>query len=307
VSLRDYAGMARPDHWFKNVFILPGVLIAALLTKTPWTAFWPQFLEGLASACLIASSNYVINEWIDAEFDRFHPVKKNRPAVQRRVSGRGVLLEYVLTAACGLALAWQVSKGFFAVSATFLAAGVLYNVRPFRLKDRVYADVLVESINNPIRLLLGWFMVTEAVLPPSSLVLAYWMGGAFLMGIKRYSELRYIGKREAALYRKSFERYTEDSLLISSFFYALCSAFFLGVFLVKHRVELLISFPFLALLFAWYLRLGMRPDSPAQHPEKLYREKEFFVFCLLLAALLIALLVWDVPALDWFLEGATIR
>ena len=47
-----------------------------------------------------------------------------------------------------------------------------------------------------------------------------------------------------------------------------------------HRVELLLSFPFLALLFAWYLWLGMRPESAAQHPEKLYQERAFFAFCL---------------------------
>ncbi len=38
--------------------------------------------------------------------------------------------------------------------------GVLYNVKPFRTKDIAYLDVLSESINNAIRLLLGWFFVT---------------------------------------------------------------------------------------------------------------------------------------------------
>jgi len=36
-----------------------------------------------ASACfgdLDASSNYVINEMLDAPFDRLHPTKKNRPS-----------------------------------------------------------------------------------------------------------------------------------------------------------------------------------------------------------------------------------
>ena len=77
----------------------------------------------------------------------------------------------------------------------------------------------------------------------------------------------------AGLYRRSFQSYREDTLLISSFFYAMCAGFFLGVFLVKYRIELLLGLPFVALLFAWYLKIGMKPDSAAQHPERLYREK----------------------------------
>ena len=29
--------------------------------------------------CMIASANYVINEWLDARFDKYHPTKKNAP------------------------------------------------------------------------------------------------------------------------------------------------------------------------------------------------------------------------------------
>jgi decaprenyl-phosphate phosphoribosyltransferase len=307
MNMRDYVAMARVDHWIKNIFVLPGVLLAALMSRTPVRSFWMQFLVGVASVCLIASANYIMNEWVDADFDRFHPVKKDRPAVRSRVSAGAVLAEYLLALVLGLILAAFVSLGFFITACAFALAGVAYNMRPFRTKERVYLDVLSESINSPLRLMLGWFIVTQAILPPSSLVFGYWMGGAFLMAVKRYSELRSIGRDDAALYRRSFRFYTEESLLISSFFYAMCCAFFIGVFLVKHRVELLLSFPFLALLFAWYMWLGMRPESAAQHPEKLYQERAFFAFCLFLTALLITLLVYDVPRLNWFLEGATIR
>ena len=39
---------------------------------------------GILSICLLASSNYVINEWLDAEFDKFHPEKKtDHPQITR--------------------------------------------------------------------------------------------------------------------------------------------------------------------------------------------------------------------------------
>ena len=35
--------------------------------------------------------------------------------------------------------------------------GCLYNIPPIRTKDHAYVDVLSESINNPIRFLVGWY------------------------------------------------------------------------------------------------------------------------------------------------------
>ena len=65
-----------------------------------------------------------------------------------------------------------------------------------------YVDVLSESVNNPLRLLLGWFVVTPDVVPPVSLLVAYWMVGAFFMASKRFAEYRSIGDpiEQAALH-----------------------------------------------------------------------------------------------------------
>jgi hypothetical protein len=130
------------------------------------------------------------------------------------------------------------------------------------------------------------------------------MGGAFLMACKRLAEYRFINdKSMAALYRKSFAYYTETSLLLSVFFYGITSTFFLAVFLIKHRIELLLTFPFFALLFSWYLAITLRPDSTAQSPEKLYKNWKFMIYILLFFLFFMALLFVDVPQLDYFLEN----
>jgi hypothetical protein len=128
------------------------------------------------------------------------------------------------------------------------------------------------------------------------------MGGAFLMATKRFAEYRLIGDPErAGLYRRSFRFYTENSLLISMFFYALTCAFFLGIFLVKNRIEMLLSFPFFALLFAWYLKIGLLKNSPVQGSEKLYTRKWFMLYLVLFTVLLCTLMFVDIPYLKWFL------
>lgn len=316
-SFRDYVTIARPDHWFKNIFMLPGMLFAFIVYETPLDlTLFIRILVGVVSTCLIASANYVINEYLDAEFDRYHPEKSKRTAVMRLLNPRFVYTEYFFLVALGLALSSYISVQFLVLEAFLLFMGVMYNVRPFRTKERVYLDVLSESVNNPIRLALGWFIFVPAallpaslldpawvIIPPSSIIVAYWMGGAFLMATKRFAEYRYINNPElAGLYRKSFKYYTENTLLITMFFYALTSSFFLGIFLVKNRIELLISFPFLALLFAWYMHIGLRKDSVVQGPEKLHKEKNFMLYVVFLCLLLMVLFFVDIPWLQWFLK-----
>lgn len=303
----DYVAIARPDHWFKNIFMLPGAALAFVLTGSIPAAAVGTLLLGIVSTCLIASANYTINEWLDAPFDRHHPVKRHRPSAAGRIDVRLVWLQWVVLAGAGLGLGALISAHFLLFSAVLLAMGVVYNVAPLRTKDRHYLDVLSESINNPLRLLLGWSAVVGDVLPPSSIVLAYWMGGAYLMAIKRYAEYRFIADpARAGLYRRSFRFYTEESLLVSAFFYAISCAFFLGVFLVKYRIEFLLCMPFLALLFAWYLIIGMRTQSAAQHPEKLYQERSFMLYVGALCVLITALFFIDLPWLSFLVENHTL-
>lgn len=298
-TLRDYWAMARPSHWTKHALILPGLALAHLLRPVPWTHLLRGMLLGFAAAAALASANYILNEWLDAPFDRHHPLKSRRPAVEKRLSPWGVWGAYAGLAAIGLTLSAAVGELFLITAVLFLVGAFVYNVPPLRAKDRAFADVVIEAVNNPIRLTLGWAMVESVRLPPSSLLLAYWMGGGFLMGVKRLAEYRSAadedGRTLLARYRRSFAHYTERSLLLSSVLYALLASFFLAVFLIKYRVEYLLAVPLFAWLFVVYLDLGLEPDSVAQAPERLFRSRRLMVAAALLIAAL-ALLTWiDLP------------
>ena len=298
----DYVALARPNHWVKHIFILPGIALALLLRPRPLQEVLTDVALGLISAALLASANYVLNEWLDAQSDRHHHSKSKRPAVAKRLSPAVVVCEYLALVAIGLGLAWALSVPYLVVSSLLLVSGLVYNIRPVRTKEIPFLDVISEAINNPIRLTLGWVMVDPTTLPPGSLLLAYWMGGAFLMALKRLGEYRSAeseGRLEAlSVYRRSFQRYTEESLLLSSFLYALLAAFFLAVFLIKYRIEYLLSLPIFAVLFVLYLHVALKTDSTVQEPEKLHRETALVVTVVVLAVAL-ALLTWiDLPILE---------
>ena len=128
------------------------------------------------------------------------------------------------------------------------------------------------------------------------------------MAMKRYSEYRMINNpKQAELYRKSFKHYTEETLLISSVFYALLSIFLCGTFLIKYKIELLLCIPFLCFLFCYYIHISFKQDSAVQRPEKLYKEKNLMIFLIMFIVLFFILLYINIPHLDKLLDSSLIK
>jgi 4-hydroxybenzoate polyprenyltransferase len=272
------------------------------MTGGPFTSEMARnILLGFLAITLIACSNYVINEVLDAPFDRLHPVKQFRPAAGGIINVPLAYVQWIAMMLVGIAISWQVSIQFTVAAAALWIMGCIYNIRPFRTKDVAYLDVVTESINNPLRMLLGWYMIAPSLIPPASLLCCYWMLGCYFMALKRFSEFREIGNAGAAgAYRNSFKKYTERSLLESVTFYASFAMLLFGAFIARYRLELILSFPFVALMMTTYFDLAFKPNSSVQNPEKLYREPVLMAELILTSAVITALLFVRIPFLAKF-------
>lgn len=294
--LAAHASIARLDHSIKNIFVIPGIVIPISLLHSWPSNLWRNLVLGFLATTFVACSNYVINEVLDAPFDRLHPIKKNRPAARGLVSVPIAYIQWIAMMLIGVVIAIQISAAFTIVAVLLWIMGCVYNIRPIRTKDVVYLDVLSESVNNPLRMLLGWYMVTSQLVPPVSLLCCYWMLACYFMGLKRFSELREIGRRDVAgSYRKSFKHYTEQSLLQSVVFYSSFSMLLFGAFIIRYRMELILSFPIVAWVMCTYFNMAFTAESAVQNPEKLYKEPLLMAELGIAVVVITLLLFVDIP------------
>src|SRR5438876_3548073 len=142
-SLRGHIQIMRADHWIKNVFVLPGIVVASAF-KPEGLSGYSLFavLIGMIAVCLVASSNYVLNELLDAEFDLKHEVKCRRPVPSGRVNIPLAYVQWLVLMAAGVGLGLCLSAPFASVLLVLWVMGCVYNIPPLRAKDLPYIDVL---------------------------------------------------------------------------------------------------------------------------------------------------------------------
>jgi len=188
-SPRDFIRLMRPGDWTKNSFVLLAFifwLANAVRTQQTEAAGAKATAAALAFAafCLVASGFYAINDAIDAEKDRSHPVKCGRPVASGSVSvgaaiGFGVLL---VAAAVGVAL--SVSHALLAAIALYAVLQVAYNGG---LKRVAVVDVLTIATGFALRAAAGAVAIEVQISP--WLVLCVFFLCLFLGWTKRMCDL----------------------------------------------------------------------------------------------------------------------
>ena len=153
-SLGSLIALSRPRHWVKNALVLMPVPFAvasgAQLDRT-------VFAVGLAGFCLVNSGVYALNDSLDAESDRNHPGKRERPVAAGRIGVGGARLWSLALVAAGMALAWATRlPAVAALFLVYLAANLLYSLRGRQVP---LVDVFLLSSGYVIRVLLGCALV----------------------------------------------------------------------------------------------------------------------------------------------------
>ena len=293
----------RVDHWIKNLVLVLGYTFAIFYSNQNSNDFF-LLSSAFIILCISASSNYLINEYFDKKTDKFHPIKKIRVFVKKDKNDfERVFIQYFFLISISIFLSCFINKTFFYLNIIFIIFGILYNVKPFRLKDIFLIDVILESANNPLRFLMGWVVILPDYYPPISIILFFWFSGCFLMTMKRYSEYLFLSKFiNPRKYRKSFESYNEKNLFDISIFYCLLSLSFFIIFVIKYKIELILILPLAILMYVRIFKISLNKDSLIMRVEKIYKDKLFLYLFILGVLVSLILIKLDINFLEIFLK-----
>lgn len=142
----------RPRQWVKNLFILiPAFFDGKILCSDCLiAAVWAFILFSLTSG-----SVYCLNDIVDAEADRNHPVKCRRPVASGAVSVKeaGLIMAVLLAGAAAVAgIVFAGNIAVWIIIGSYLVMNILYT---FRLKNYAITDVFIIATGFVLRLVLG--------------------------------------------------------------------------------------------------------------------------------------------------------
>jgi 4-hydroxybenzoate polyprenyltransferase len=147
----------RPGQWTKNLLVFAPLIFAVRL-------FDPVSVARAAAAfvvfCALSSVVYLINDVMDREGDRQHPIKRLRPIAAGIVPVSTAVSLAGLIAAVALAAAFFLDFRFGVVAAIYVALQTLYSLS---LKHIVIIDALTLSIGFVLRA-IGGAVATDVVI-----------------------------------------------------------------------------------------------------------------------------------------------
>jgi 4-hydroxybenzoate polyprenyltransferase len=139
----------RPHQWIKNVFLFAALIFAERFGDPHSITL---ALAGLAVFCALASAVYLVNDIMDRDNDRLHPIKQHRPIASGVVPLPAAWSIALLLTGGGLLAAWRLGEEFLIVSCTYAVLSYLYC---FWLKRVVILDVMVLASGYPLRAVAG--------------------------------------------------------------------------------------------------------------------------------------------------------
>ena len=283
--LRGLLRQARPRQWVKNVLVLAAPAAAGVLDSVASVLL---VLVAIVAFCLAASGTYYVNDLLDVEADRRHPVKRFRPIAAGVVP---VPLARVLAV---LLLVGGVGVGFLTggwqLPLVVGAYVVLTTSYSSYLKHIAAVDIVAVAAGFVLRALGGAAAVDVPVSPWFFIVAS--LGSLFMVAGKRKAELRALG-RDAIGVRATHATYTADylSYVQSTSSGAALVAYSLWTF--ERQAEMQGSVPFFVLSIVPFaigmLRYALLVDAGGgEEPEELVlRDRPLLACSAALAGLLV--------------------
>lgn len=177
---RTLIALSRPGQWTKNILVVAAPAAAGVLEQGPVLGRVLIMIIAFTSAAVAV---YAVNDVIDAEADRAHPVKRHRPVAAGSVSPRAALLWAAFWAFASLAIAASLGPAALGVVACYLVTSTSYGLW---LKRVAVLDLVVVASGFVLRSLAG--AVAVGLTPSNWFLMISLFGALYLVVGKRAAE-----------------------------------------------------------------------------------------------------------------------
>lgn len=150
--MKKYIKLLRIKNYIKNALILLPMVFSKRLFDV---SIMHNILWSILSFCALSSAVYVFNDLFDAERDKIHPIKRNRPIANGSISRKSAIITIiVLLIICIVTnyLACNTNVVAWLLLLMYLVQNVLYS---FKLKHIPVLDVAILALGFLIRVFYG--------------------------------------------------------------------------------------------------------------------------------------------------------
>ncbi len=196
----------RPRQWPKNLLVFAAPLAAATLGRSDGFSYALLAMFAFASA---SAAVYFVNDVADAERDRRHPVKRNRPIASGALPAQHAVVLAALAAACAISAGVAIREPLLVATAfTYLCSSFLYSAR---LKHVPFVEMGLVASGFLLRV-LGGAAATHVKVSVWFLLVCS-LGALGVAFAKRYTELTSLGA-DAVRHRPVMRWYRPEVLRI---------------------------------------------------------------------------------------------
>lgn len=251
----------RPHQWYKNFVIFLCIIFSKNILNLE---MWLHLLLIFFVFCMLAGSQYMLNDLKDIEKDRLHPKKRNRPIAAGLLPVKIVLLISFMIMAVSLAIAFSMGQLVGIVSLLYLANSIVYS---FYFKNFAIVDAIFIAVGFVIRAIVGCVVINVTISP--WLILCVFLLALVLAFGKRRHELD--GDQNS---RNSLSQYNitmSETLLNSSVSMLLMSY---ALYTVSVHTAMMLTLPFAFYGIFRYVQL-INLEGIGEEAELLLKDKPF--------------------------------
>lgn len=274
-KLRGVFQLLRPTHWIKNMILFMPMVFSGLFLNVEAQR---RSLIAFVFFSFAASLVYAINDIVDAERDRLHPVKRlKRPIASGAISKQDALAVGFVLLLASLS-SFFFSPNFFLVLLAYIALNLAYS---FYLKHQPVLDVFSVSAGFVLRVYAGAIAIDVKL---SSWMLITTLSLAlYLASIKRFQEMQLQGSEGRQVLKKYsakiVERYADVAAVSTILFYSL--------YCFSEHPNLIVTIPLVlfGIFRYWYL---VDAESQGESPvDVLYTDLPMILVVLLWSAIVV--------------------